>query len=84
MNPDWQFILNESSVHVLMGFKASQREKLVKALHELADNPSQRGDYQASDSTGRPVQIKLIDHYLITFWLDNYDKELRVIRIEPV
>ena len=38
MNADWQFVLNETSVEVLLACKARQRELLLKALSELASD----------------------------------------------
>ena len=84
MSSDWQFVLNESSVGFLLSCKARQRESLIKALQQLAANPAQRGDYEGRDSTGRPICLKLIEGFFITYWCDNYVKELRVIRIERV
>lgn len=84
MNEDWQFILNESSVEFLLGCKARQREGLLKALRKLAANPHQLGDFEGCDSAGRPVHIILTSSFLVTFWLDSYVKELRVISIERV
>jgi hypothetical protein len=80
----WQFVLNESSVGFLLNCRLRQREALLKILQELLENPCQPGDYEARDSTGRPVQIKLAGGCFITYWLDNYVKELRVIKIERV
>ena len=84
MSPDWQFVLNESSVEFLLACKVRHRGSLIQSLQGLSDDPYQRSDYAGRDSTGRPVQIKLAHGCFITYWLDNAVKELRVIRIEPI
>ena len=84
MSSDWQFVLNETSVEFLLTCKARQREKLINALQQLAANPGQREDYEGRDSTGRPICLKLIECFFITYWCDNYVKEVRVIRIERI
>ena len=84
MSSDWQFVLNESSVQFLLTCRVRQRELLINALQQLAANPQQRGDYEAKDSTGRPISIKRVEDFFITYWCDNYVNELRVIRIERI
>ena len=82
MNPEWQFVLNETAVGFLIACKVRQRDVLLKALQQIAANPYQRGDYEARDSAGRSVHIKQVEGFLITFWADSYANELRVICIE--
>jgi len=84
VSTDWQFVLNESSVQFLLTCRIRQRELLINALQQLAANPQQRSDYEAKDSTGRPIAIKRVEDFFITYWCDNYVNELRVIRIECI
>ncbi len=44
--------------------------------------PFRPGDYEESDTHGRPVQIKIVGKYAITFWADHSEKEIKVIKIE--
>jgi hypothetical protein len=81
---DWQFVLNESSVQFLLACRSRQRDLLLKALASLSEDPLQSGEYEARDSTGRTVQIKLVGEFFVTYWPDAFVKELRVIRIERV
>ena len=84
MNSNWQFVLNQTSVEFLLACRGREREKLLRALRQIADDPLQRGDYNARDEVGRSVQIKLAEKFFITFWADVLVKELRVINIERV
>lgn len=82
MSQNWQFTLNETSVHFLLAIKARDRQKLIHALEALAAEPLQRGDFEGKDDTGRSIQIKVAGSFLISFWSDLFVRELRIINIE--
>lgn len=82
MSQNWQFTLNETSVHFLLAIKARDRQKLIHALEALAAEPLQRGDFEGKDDTGRSIQIKVAGSFLISFWPDLFVRELRIINIE--
>jgi hypothetical protein len=78
----WEFTLNETSVHFLLGLRAREREKLIHALEAIADEPMQAGDFEGKDGTGRSIQFKVVGPFLISFWPDSFVRELRIINIE--
>ena len=82
MRVGWQFVLNETSVHFLLGTKPRHRQKLIQALQAIAAEPLQKGDFAAKDDTGRSIQIKVAGSFLISFWPDAFVRELRIINIE--
>ena len=61
---------------------AGQRQKIISFLESLSGSPSQIGDYEEKDDIGRPVQIKVIGDYALTFWADHAVSEVKVTRIE--
>jgi hypothetical protein len=80
----WQFVLNETSVHFLMGITGRHRQQLIHALEAIAAEPLQKGDFEAKDDSGRSIQIKVAGSFLISFWPDAFVRELRVINLEWV
>jgi len=48
----------------------------------LADNPTKPGDYEERDDAGRPIQIKIVGDYALTYWADHAVREVKVIQIE--
>jgi hypothetical protein len=82
VSESWQFVLNETSVHFLLAAKPRHRQKLIQALEAIAADPMQKGDFEANDDTGRPIQIKVAGSFLITFWPDAFVRELRIINLE--
>jgi len=64
------------------GPSARTKQSILSFLNRLADDPFQTGDYQDKDEVGRPIQIKIIGPYALTYWADHAVKEVKVIRIE--
>jgi hypothetical protein len=58
------------------------RQKILSFLDSLCSNPFQKGDYEEWDEVDRPVQIKIIGKYALTFWADHAASEVKVTRIE--
>jgi hypothetical protein len=61
---------------------APDRQKILSFLDSLCGNPFQKGDYEERDEVDRPVQIKIVGKYALTFWADHPVSEVKVIRIE--
>jgi hypothetical protein len=75
VNGGWQFVLNETSIHFLLRLRNAPRQRVLDFLRHLADDPLTKGDFQAVDSHGRPVQIKVVSPFLITYWADVFVKD---------
>ena len=58
------------------------RERVLSFLEKLADNPNTPGDYVERDAVGRPLQIKIVGDYALTYWADHPVNEIKVIHIE--
>jgi hypothetical protein len=59
-----------------------QREKIMKFVHSLAENPNAPGDFSEKDAAGRIVQVKIIGRYAVTFWADHAVSEIKVTHIK--
>jgi len=84
VSAEWQLVLNESSVEFLLACKSRQRNELIKGLQHLKEDPHQQGEFEGRDSTGRPVHLKIIGSFIVTFWQDTFVREMRIIRIETI
>ena len=62
--------------------RSRDRARILDFIDSLADIPHQVGDYEEPDKDGRPVQIKIIGAYALTFWADHAVKEVRVTHID--
>lgn len=59
------------------------RAQLLKFIHDLGDNPFQKGDYQDRDEVGHVLEVKIIGAFAVTFWADHAAKEIKVIHVQP-
>lgn len=61
------------------------RQRLVgRLLFQLAETPSQPGDYSTSDDSGRSVQHILIGEFHLSYWPDHAVRELRIVEIDEI
>ena len=77
-------VLSSKAAAFLIALSKSRQRKLIALLRQLADSPSQIGDYSEQDDAGREVQFILVRDLLIAFWADHPVKELRIVNIEEV
>jgi hypothetical protein len=61
-----------------------RQQQLARLLHQLADDPHRLGEYQTTDSTGRPLDNLRLEDCLFTYWADAGAKELRILDITPL
>jgi hypothetical protein len=75
-------VLVTHEVFSLQKPKARESALILGFLDRLAESPFQTGDYEEKDEVGRPVQIKIIGSFALSFWADHVSKEVKVIKIE--
>lgn len=84
MNGRCNYVCSSAVLEIFAAANKSQREELLRIFQTLADNPYQCGDYVEKDLSGRGFQVKRFGHWLITFWLDDPVRELRIVEIKRV
>jgi hypothetical protein len=77
-------VLSSKAAAFLVSLSKSRQRKLIGLLYQLADNPSQIGDYTEPDQTGREVQFIIVRDLLIAFWADHAVREMRIVDIEEL
>jgi hypothetical protein len=77
-------VLSSKSAGFLVALSKPRQRKLIALLYQLAENPSQIGDYSEPDDTGREIQFILLRDLLVAFWADHAVRELRIVDIEEV
>ena len=51
----------------------NQRRLVMRFVSSLAENPFTNGDFSEKDDVGRPVQVKVVGRFAITFWANHAD-----------
>jgi hypothetical protein len=82
--PSWELVFHESAVDLLTNSRRKDKQILAKALEMLAHNPQVQPDYEERDSTGRPLFVIRAGPWIITYWLDHYVKEVRIVKLEKL
>ena len=77
-------MLSSQAVEFIVALSKPRQRKLIGLISQLAENPSQVGDYSEPDEAGRSVQFLLIRDLMIAYWADDAAKELRIVEIQEV
>ncbi len=63
--------------------RGEQRRLIMNFIRSLADAPHTLGDFTDRDESLRTLQIKIIGHYAITYWVDDPVKAVMVVGVRP-
>jgi hypothetical protein len=80
----WTLVLAEPAFHFFNSLRAVDRRKALHAFEQLKRNPHRQHDFETRDSTGRPLSVVAVKPFLITYWLDDFVLEVRVVNIQRV
>ena len=80
----YRWIADQQAVEVILRLPAARRQQLLQQFDALAESPFQSGDVQVTEDSGRELQLKVIEPYIVTYWADHATKELRIVSIEIV
>jgi hypothetical protein len=84
MSIRYGYVVEQSVLQAFLGLNKREREQLLRMLSDLADSPSQKGDYRQKSASGREIEVKRCGRWLISFWPDHPVCELRVVDIVRV
>jgi hypothetical protein len=82
--PTWKLVLDEDAFHFFASRRADDRRRLLSALEELRGSPYREPDYHVMDSTGRKLSVWARRPFLVTYWLDSFVTEIRLVDIQKV
>lgn len=77
-------VLSGKASSYFVALSKRKQRRLLDLLYRLATFPSQLGDYESIDDSGRKVQHLETGPIVISFWADNSVRELRITDIEEV
>jgi len=75
-------VLSSSAIGFIYSLRKAKQRKLIDLIYRMAAVPSQIGDYESIDDTGRVIQHIKIGDLIISFWADHAVKEFRIVDIE--
>jgi hypothetical protein len=78
----WTYVLDEAAFHFFISRSAAERRKLAAAFEQLRANPRREADYFCNDATGRTLSVCGFRPFLVTFWLDEFVSEIRIVNVQ--
>ena len=75
-------VLSGAAAHYLAMLPRSKQRQGISLMYQLAQNPSQAGDYSVTDDSGRVLQNLMVGDWHFTFWADHFSKEMRIVDVE--
>lgn len=85
MSQPWQLALQRDALRHLLALRGRERERLLDALDRLAAEPYAPHDFSFRSAVAkREYHVKLVTGFTITYWLDHFANEVRVMQIARI
>ena len=68
MNLGYSYTVDPDVLRSMIGLKKPDRDRLLRAFAELADNPFVAGDFQRTSHERDDLQTKRFGRWLVTWW----------------
>ena len=78
------FVLDEDALAVFLKARGRARQDLIRGFELLANNPFTKGESATVHENGRPLQMKRFGGWIVTFWPDHGNREVRIVAITKV
>lgn len=78
----WKLVLDEAAFQGFVSSRAPERRKLLSVFERLRAEPQRQPDYHIEDATGRILSVWADRPFMITYWLDSFVSEIRVVNIQ--
>lgn len=79
---DYEFVLTGSCARVLLAQSPATRRRTLELLAKLENNPFCEPDFRESGPSGRSYSVVVDRDIIVTYWLDDAVKEVRIVQIE--
>ncbi len=74
-------VLSSKASSFLIGLSKKKQKRVIDLVFQLAEYPSQLGDYATREDGGREIQHLMVGDWHFSFWADHAVRELRVTEI---
>jgi hypothetical protein len=71
-------VLSSKASSILVGLPKAKQKKILALLFQIAEHPSQLGDYATREENGREIQHLMVGDWHVSFWADDAVRELRI------
>jgi hypothetical protein len=71
-------VLSSKASSILVGLPKAKQKKVLALLFQIAEHPSQLGDYATKEENGREIQHLMVGDWHFSFWADDAVREVRI------
>jgi mRNA-degrading endonuclease RelE of RelBE toxin-antitoxin system len=79
----FRLFIDLEAIEFLQSLKGQQRARLLSHLHAIREYPGNHMHHRKMHSSGRMLGVSLIAGYAISYWIDDADKHVKIMKIEP-
>ena len=81
MSSGWDYAVASEALDFINSGNARERRRVTAVLQRLVKNPAIEPDVSFYDQTGRKISVVQLNGVDVTFWVDHFGKEVRVVDI---
>jgi hypothetical protein len=74
-------VLSSRAASFLIGLSKAKQRKVITLIFQVAEHPTQLGDYSTHEEGGRDIQHLVVADWHFSFWPDHPVRELRITDI---
>lgn len=80
---EYRLLIDMEVIETLQTLSATVRQKLLKHFRRIQDYPSAHSDYRENDSTGRTLEVSVIERFAVFYWEDFADRHVKIMSLKP-
>jgi hypothetical protein len=84
VSESWRYVGDQRVLEFFDRCRLRERQRLLEAMNRLVTDPYVEPQAVRPDRVGRPVSIILLNGFVISYWLDHFVNEVRVIEVSKI
>jgi hypothetical protein len=78
----YQAVFSRRALEFLIEADKAETAEIRRWMERIERTPHLRGDFQDRDDQWRRLEVMVLDHTVITYWVDDAVREVRICKIE--
>ena len=78
----WQYVIHQKALEAVDQLSVPQRRQIRTALAKLVADPLSPPDAQIRPSNDRCYSVKKVGSLYLVYWVDEFAREVRVVRVD--
>jgi hypothetical protein len=80
----YKAVFSRAALEFAVRASDAEMAEVEQWMNRMERAPHTRGDFVERDADGRALEVAALDHTVITYWLDEAVREVRVVQIESL